>query len=188
MKTLPTLACVLLFLSCTPPSQRSETTDSLTTTTTTSDTVTLAPSEECVFDDDYQGLTEAWLAELKITDFVWRDDLKQAHIARGQDTVVVAKGGCVHFNVLVEYKFTNDNHAPADSAYFIAKALELATEFDLENYRETIRRGYFKKTRDGESVLYEIDDDDLEDNQYYNGIEITTEGKGRRISMSLYMN
>jgi hypothetical protein len=89
---------------------------------------------DCIFNDDYKGLTFDWLAEVGKRDFVWRKDLHQALIAAGHDTIYVSKGGCEHFVFLVELRLGEDHHTIADSTFWISTALSLASEFGLEHY------------------------------------------------------
>src|SRR5882672_7345454 len=87
-----------LLISCTQQNKKTETADKDSTANTNSE------EDDCVFNNDYKGLTSDWLMELKIKDFIWRDDLKQALVPTGQDTVFVSKGGCSHSGLLVELK------------------------------------------------------------------------------------
>jgi hypothetical protein len=93
---------VLLYLSigllicCAPQNKITETVDTLSTVQqavnkgSTANTDANPEEGDCVFNDDYKGLTSDWLAELKIKNFIWRDDLKQALVSKGQDTVFMA--------------------------------------------------------------------------------------------------
>lgn len=145
--------------------------------------------EDCVFNNDYKGLTEEWLKELNIHDYTWRPDLYQALILKEKDTVFLSKGGCTHFGFSVEIKLTNDNHPLTDSIFFIQKVLELATEFEMEHYKQTIEEGRIQKAGHGETnIWYEVEDDDPEDNLIYNGIEIIADGQNKKISISQYYN
>ena len=145
--------------------------------------------DDCIFNNDFKGLTTDWLKELKITEFIWRDDLKQALVPKGQDTVFLQQGGCTHSGFVVELKLTNDQHAITDSAYWITKALELSREYQMDHYEKMIREGRIKKAESGQSNLwYEIEDNDIEDNLIFNGIEISQEGPGKRINISQYFN
>jgi hypothetical protein len=145
--------------------------------------------EDCVFNNDYKGLTKDWLTQLKIRDFIWRDDLKQALIPKGQDTVFISKGGCTHLGLLVELKLTNDNHPLTDSVYWVNKALGIAFEYQMDHYDKMIKEGRIRKAESGQKTTwYEIDDNDSEDNLVYNGIEIVENGRTKRVSISQYFN
>lgn len=197
-----TLLCGVfgLLFSCTPQEKSSQTADTVTVTSPTlkrdiSSTKTTSTSnqekdqEDCVFNNDYKGLTTDWLAELRITEFIWREDLKQALVPKGQDTVFLSKGGCTHFGLLVELKLTNDHHDLTDSTYWIDKALALSVEYRMEHYEKMIREGKIKRTENaGSNVWYEIDDDDTEDNMIYNGVEISQEGNSKKVNISEYIN
>jgi hypothetical protein len=90
---------------------------------------------------------------------------------------------------VVELKLTNDQHTIADSAYWITKALELSDEYEMGHYEQMIREGKIKKADSGQTnVWYEIEDNNVEDNLIYNGIEITEDGHGKRINISQYFN
>lgn len=181
-----------LLISCTPGSKTAETTDTLMTTKSVQDKDSRPnsdPEEDCVFNNDYQGLTTNWLNELKIKGFIWRDDLKQALIPKGQDTVFVSKGGCNHSGLLVELKLTNDNHPMTDSTYWMKKALDLSAEYQMDHYERMIKEGKIRKSQSGQTTTwYEVDDNDPEDNLIYNGIEIVLDGRSKRVSISQYFN
>lgn len=127
------LPLFLMLLSCLNPKTNELVTDSINQTTPTNPQASdQEPEQDCVFNNDYKGLTESSLNELKITDYTWDDSLKQALIARGQDTVFHTVGGCTHMNFMVGIKLTQDTHLLTDSAFFIGKALELAIEFKFD--------------------------------------------------------
>lgn len=193
-----------LLISCSQPNKNTETADTLRTTEkvdtikptetakekdTTTNTNSDSDEEDCIFNNDFKGLTTNWLAELNIKDFIWRDDLKKALVLIGQDTVFFSKGGCTHSGLLVELKLTNDSHPITDSTYWINKVLGLSTDYEMNHYSKMIREGKIRKAHSGQkNVWYEIDDDDPEDNLIYNGIEIVQDGRNKRISISQYFN
>jgi hypothetical protein len=190
-----------LSVSCTAQEKSSQTADTLSAKTplgaragintidTTSTTEEESDDDDCVFNNDYKGLTIEWLKELKITEFIWRDDLKQALVPKGQDTVFFSKGGCTHSGLLIELKLANDDHGLTDSTYWIEKALALSVEYQFDHYEQMIRAGKIKKAESGETkIWYEIEDNDVDDNLIYNGIEITQDGKKKRINISQYFN
>lgn len=181
-----------LLISCTPGNKTTETIGTLKTTNNVQDKDSTANSdldEDCVFNNDYQGLTTSWLTELEIKDFIWRDDLKQALIPKGQDTVFISKGGCDHAGLLVELKLTNDNHPITDSTYWVKRALDISVEYQMDHYERIIKEGKLRKSQSGQTTTwYEVDDNDPEDNLIYNGIEITLDGQSKRVSISQYFN
>lgn len=70
-----------LLFSCTQQNKNTETTDTLNRTAepTAGGDTTVRPTtdtdeEDCVFNNDYKGLTTDWLKELKMEAFIWRDD------------------------------------------------------------------------------------------------------------------
>lgn len=144
---------------------------------------------DCVFNSDYKGLTTEWLTKIGKNDFNWRADLNQAFIPLEQDTIYLAKGGCEHFGVVLELRLGDDNHTITDSAFWMNKALSLATEFGLEHYKKMIGERRIRKVENSKNVVwFEIEDDDLDDNLYYNGVEINFERKSKVISISQYYN
>lgn len=183
-----------LQISCTQQNKTTETVDTLQTVQQTVNKDSKANTnpdseDDCVFNNDYKGLTSDWLTELKIKDFIWRDDLKQALILKGQDTVFVSKGGCTHSGLSVEWKLMNDNHSISDSTFWITKALDLAIEYQMDHYEKMIKERKIKKADSGETnVWYIIEDNDSEDNLIYDGIAITQDGPNKRISISQYFN
>lgn len=145
--------------------------------------------DDCIFNNNYKGLTSEWLKELNITEFIWRDDLKHAVVPKGKDTLFFAKGGCTHSGILVELKLANDSHDLADSIYWIDKALTLSAKYRMDHYEKMIRERKIKKANSGEAnVWYEVEDNNAQDNLFFNGIEISQEQTGKRISISQYFN
>ncbi len=144
---------------------------------------------ECVFNNDYEGLTTEWLTELGKTDFVWNEKSNQAEIHSGQNTVLVSKGGCVHFGISVELIINNDSHTIEDSEYWLNKALTLAKEFNFKHYQKMIEKNNVKRVENEKNLIrFEVEDDNLNDNLYYNGVEINLESKSKVISISQYYN
>lgn len=184
-----------LLISCSQSNKNTETADTLKTSKPTvnkdsvDNTTSDSDEEDCVFNNDYKGLTTDWLTELKIKEFTWRDDLKRAIVAKGQDTIFFSKGGCTHSGLSIELKLTNDNHAITDSTYWIKKAFDLSIEYHMDHYEKMMKEGKIRKADSGmTTVWYQIDDDDIEDNLIYNGIEIVENGRDKRISISQYFN
>jgi hypothetical protein len=184
-----------LLISCTQQHNSTQTVDTVQTVQKTINEDRIANinaesgEDDCVFNNDYKGLTSGWLGELKIENFIWRDDLKQALVPNGQDTVFLSRGGCSHSGLSVELKLASDNHSITDSTYWITKALNLATEYQMDYYEQMIKERRIKKAESGPtSVWYEVEDNDLEDNLIYDGIEIIDDGQNKRISISQYFN
>jgi hypothetical protein len=182
-------------ISCTQQIRNIETVDSLKTIKpvvakdSTVNTETKSEEEDCVFNNDYKRLTSEWLAELRIKNFIWKDNIKAALVPKGQDTVFVSRGGCSHSGLSVELKLENDNHLITDSSYWIKKALDLAIEYQMKHYEQMIKENRIRKTENGKTtVWYEIDDDKEADNLEYTGIEISQNGLSKKVSISEYFN
>ena len=145
--------------------------------------------KDCVFNNDYKGLTTEWLTKLGKTDFHWNADSNQAEIYSKQDTIFVSKGGCVHFGISVELRLSEDPHTINDSEYWLNKALTLATDFDFKYYKKMIQEISVNRVENKKNIVwFEIEDDNLADNLYYNGIEINLEMKTKVIRLSQYYN
>jgi hypothetical protein len=182
-------------ISCTQQIKSTATVDTLKTIKpvapkdSTINTETKSEEEDCVFNNDYKGLTTDWLRELKIKNFIWKDEIKAALVPHGQDTVFVSKGGCSHSGLSVELKLSNDNHLITDSSYWIKKALDLAIEYQMKHYEQMIKQNKIRKTENGKTtVWYEIDDNKEADNLEYTGIEISQDGLSKKVSISEYFN
>ena len=186
-----------LIVGCSPEKKATEAPDATTmnqpinTAEKVIDTVGQKHNNEgCVFNDDYKGLTTEWLKELKKSNFIWRPDLNRAVLPMGQDTVFLSKGGCEHFGISVELKLTYSDHPLTDSVYWVSKALGLSNEYQMNYYSQKIKEGKIKRAQTGStnSVWYQVDDDNTEDNLFYTGIEISFDGKAKWISISQYFN
>lgn len=77
-----------LLISCTAQERSRQTADTLMASTpiqardsVVSIEATSSTEEEndddCIFNNDFKGLTTDWLKELKITEFIWRDNLSK---------------------------------------------------------------------------------------------------------------
>lgn len=144
---------------------------------------------DCVFNNDYKSLTTEWLTDLGKTEFIWNKDTNQAEIYSNKDTVFVTKGGCTHFGIIVELRLSNESHTISDSEYWLNKALTLATEFEFNHYKKMITENNLKRVEANKNVVwFEIDDDEIDDNLFYSGIEINMEKKSKVIRLSKYYN
>jgi hypothetical protein len=185
-----------LLISCTQQNKNAATgvnTDTLKVNSITEikidDSTSATEDEDCIFNNDYKQLTTEWLTELKINYFIWRADLNQALIPKGQDTVFLSKGGCYHFGISVELKLTNDFHSLADSALWMNRALKLAIEYQMEHYKQMLEEGRVRMAQDGDKrVTYLVEDEKEPGNLVYDGIEFTQEGENKRIRISQYFN
>jgi hypothetical protein len=145
--------------------------------------------EDCVFDNNFKGLTTKWLSELKITDFIWREDLHGALIPQGQDTVFVSQGGCGHFGISVEIWMRTSTPDITDSTFWISKALELADKYQMNDYSEIIRKGKLRKINMDEiNVWYEVSPENQAGNEIFDGIAVVCEKDFKRLSFGKYFN
>lgn len=144
--------------------------------------------DDCVFNNDFKGLTTEWLAELGRTKYIWREDLAQALIPMGQDTIYVSKGGCNHFGISVELHLNNDNHTLADSVFWVENALKLAQDFKMEEYQRSIEQKKIKRLGDESDIALWFEIIDAEDNYIYEGIIVKIEKNSKIVSISQYLN
>ena len=145
--------------------------------------------DDCVFNNNYKELTTEWLTELGKTNFTWNEKSNQAEIYSDEYEINVSKGGCYHFGKSVKLKISNDSNAIDNFEYWLNKAMTLATEFNFEHYQKMIEQNKVKLVENGENLIwFEIEDDNLDDNLYYSGVEINLEGESKVISISQYYN
>lgn len=141
--------------------------------------------DDCVFNNDFKGLTTEWLAELKITNFIWREDLKSALIPNGVDTTLLSQGGCGHFGTSVELILRTKTAELSDSAYWISKALEIADQYKITDYAELIHKGKLKISNKNEDrVWYEMLSET--NTEVYEGISVILNKDFKRLTMSKY--
>jgi hypothetical protein len=143
---------------------------------------------DCIFDNDYKGLTSKWLEELSISNYIWKDELNGALIPSEKDTIFISKGGCDHFDYLVELRIYDNNDSSSDSLTIISKASEIADRYRMNHYSKMIKEGQLKRIENESSIWYEIPDDNMNDNIFYNGIEYKFDGLTKVISISKYIN
>lgn len=173
----------------TPPNlpQTKEAPDTLqiVTETPAEKDTTAMEDDDCVFNNNFKGLTTEWLAELKITNFIWREDLKSALIPNGIDTTLLSKGGCGHFGISVELILRTKTAELSDSAYWISKALDIADQYKMTDYAELIRKGKLKiSDKDEDRVWYEVLSET--DTEVYEGISVIMNKDFKRLTMSKY--
>ena len=130
--------------------------------------------EDCIFNNDYQGLTTAWLEQLNLDNYSWDAEAKLATIGSVSDTIYASQGGCVHFTILARRRYFNSNHLFQDKAFLISASKELATIFDLKNILVPIQnRAFTFEMEEPDKAWLLIEDDKPEDNLFYEGVEFT---------------
>lgn len=145
--------------------------------------------DDCVFNNDFKGLTTKWLNELKIKDFIWRDDLKGALVPLGEDTVLLSQGGCRLFGITAELRMYRETPDITDSAFWVSKALLLADQFELNDYSDVIKRHQLKLSSINKTqAWYEVYPENTIENEIFDGIVITVEGSVKKISIGKYFN
>jgi hypothetical protein len=189
------LTCTILLTTCsTDKSQQSGTiSDTIRTASSPIDNKSAsdAATEEndtCIFNNDYKKLTMDWVKELNASGFVWHDNLRSAIKIIGQDTITLSQGGCYHFGISAEWSMV-DPHPTADSVYWIEKALQLAKEYEFDDYVRFITdRRIVRQQGTDYSVLYGVVDTTSVTNQVYDGISIEERSQRKILSLSMYVN
>ncbi len=101
----------------------------------------------------------------------------------------VSVGGCVHFTTSVVLQFQNDTHKLEDTAYWVKKVINLSKELRLNHYHKMLKTNRFKIVKPKENVIIlDIADDNINDNLFYQGIEINFEKDKKTISFVKYYN
>lgn len=145
--------------------------------------------EDCVFNNDIYGLTTEWANEAGFSKFIWNDNMSQLKIPFNSDTIVLAKGGCIHFQYYVEIRLYSDTASISNIEHWKSLALELANRFKFDQYSKTLATNEFVRVEGGKDAFWlEIKDDDLEDNILYNGVEVDLEGDYKFLALSTYVN
>ncbi len=186
---------IMVLIGCSANKKTEESTDSLGVISQNSTRIPEThdasdiDDNDCVFNNDFKGLTTEWLSELNIVDFIWREDLHGALIPKGQDTTFLSRGGCHHFGTSVELWIRTKVPDISDSIFWVSKALELTDNYKLDDYSDMIRKGKLDKFHSDEnSVTYEVHPDSQTDNLVYGGINIVSEKGYVRLSISKYFN
>lgn len=148
-----------------------------------------AQADSCAFNNDFKGLTTAWLKELRISDFIWREDLHGALIPHGLDTVFISQGGCNHFGISVDLWMRTPAPDITDSTFWISKALELADKYQMTDYSEIIRKGKVRRVNmDTSNIWYEVFPENQAENEIHDGIAVVVEKDFKRLSFGKYFN
>ncbi len=165
--------------------------DSTTISKVDSDSVKEEESSEgdCVFNNDYFGLTKEWIKELKLEMYEWDSVNYRAIVPDGADTIYFTKGGCGHFGISFEFKLHEDHHPLTDSSYWINKSMMIAKRLNFYFFDKSVAAGQFRMERNREnSIWFDVKDDQLEDNLIYDGIEVTEKRDEKIVSMVVYYN
>jgi|GEM_PF-1010740 len=145
--------------------------------------------EDCVFNNDYKGLTAGWLKELNIQDYEWDSNRNNAIIIDGRDSILVTQGGCYHFGFTVTQKLMNENVSFDSLSYWIDKSILLAEKFEFDNYLKSLKDSTFTiENEELHSIWISVEDDNIDDNLFYSGIELKREDNNSKITISQYYN
>lgn len=148
-----------------------------------------SPEDDCVFNNDYFGLTKEWIKELKLEIYEWDTVNYRAIVPDGADTIYFTKGGCGHFGISFEFKLHEDHHPLTDSSYWISKSMLIAKRLNFDFFDKSVADGQFRMERNREnSIWFDVKDDQLEDNLIYDGIEVVEKKDEKIVSMVVYYN
>lgn len=110
---------------------------------------------DCVFNDDYEGLTKDWIKEANTSyQFDWIEEANTA-IAQISPTerIELQKGGCYHSVVSLVYR-TGRNLE--DLEFWLERALALSKEFDLIFYEYLIEGTVGEMERRNNYLIFPI--------------------------------
>lgn len=186
------ISILIITLSC---SEKKTQKENITIKNIKSDTVLktevddeLEDNSDCIFDDNYKKVTEDWLNEAKIKNYVWDSKINKAILIYNGDTLTFYRGGCNHFISSVEIKTDIYPNKELDST-LLRKINDIACKFKFNNYCKKLIEGRFKKIDKGNSSFFlEFEDDDPEDNLISEGIQFLEKDKRTIIEISEYYN
>jgi hypothetical protein len=144
---------------------------------------------DCVFNNDKYGLTTEWAKESGFTNFIWDAGEKQLKIPVNNDTIVLSKGGCNHFEYYAEYRLYADTATVGNVEHWKKIAIELANKFQFEQFSRTLNSTDFVYVNESTNAFWlEIMDEDPTDNLIYNGVEVDLSGEFKYVVLSQYVN
>jgi len=144
--------------------------------------------DDCVFNNNYQELTVEWFTKSGITKFVWDDSLKHAKFLQKEDTVFLTQGGCYHFGYTLEQRIYGDK-SDRNLDHWVKISIELSEKFGFEHYAQSLRtKKYSTPQNTHNSFWLEIQDDNLDDNLFYTGVEVRINKEYKAIRISKYFN
>lgn len=148
-----------------------------------------AHEKGCLFNDDYETLTLAWMQNLGISQAVWDNRIERAKFPVEKDTIVVYQGGCNHFNIYGARRFYQTNLDLNNHSFWISEAKKLAKTLEFKHYYKILSSEKLNPDMDSYNDLYfPIKDDNLEDNLYYTGVEIMDHTYYIQLTLYKYYN
>ncbi|PIB34246.1 hypothetical protein BFP72_01765 [Reichenbachiella sp. 5M10] len=143
----------------------------------------------CIFDDDYYGLTTEWAEQSGLTNYRWDSLDQRLLIPYEGDTLLITKGGCDHFGISVQLRLYQDTTSMTQPNTWVIRSMELAQLLNYVQYTQVLS-GINDPALYEESGVYFIDipDDNTEDNQYYTGIKIESFDEYTALSFGSYIN
>ncbi|MEM7575032.1 MAG: hypothetical protein AAF433_19155 [Bacteroidota bacterium] len=145
--------------------------------------------EDCIFNNDLQSLTTTWLKELAFHNYSWDTTQNLAKISFGKDTIYARKGGCQHFETTVVRKFYQLEIPFEEERFWFEAARELASLFELQEVAEALRSDHLKlKLTNEQEAWLIVDDLDMADNLYFEGVELTRTESYLEVAISQYFD
>lgn len=191
-KTIYFIAMIFITFSCTEKETKAEHVKIVKNKSEkvlkTENEIEVENNSDCVFDDNYKKVTEEWLSELEIKNYIWDSKINKAIFIYEDDTLIISSGGCNHFMNSVEIKTDKYPNKDLDDA-LLKKINNIACKFKFENYCRNLSEGKFKKIDKGNSSLFlEFEDEDPDDNLISEGIQISKKENRKIINISEYYN
>ena len=146
-------------------------------------------AQDCIFNNNYYALTSEWLKELGIGYFEWIEEVNSAKVVWNNDTLYIRQGGCHHFGQSLELRMYR-NDLTLDSLNYLKKVSgDLADDFGFKHYAEALQSGKYEIMSETNTGFWlNIEDDDIADNVFYNGVQVSMKDDMTTLSISKYVN
>lgn len=150
----------------------------------------LQAQEDCIFNNDYKGLTKQWIQKCdSLTPYLWVDSSKSyLRQISDSESLELSQGGCAHYSwdlILVVSQTDNfENHN-----FWLGKALILARKFEMDPFIAPLENNQLKIVyRTQDLIQFMFPYDDVTSTYLSEGV-ILQRKKGKIIlSMNYYIN
>lgn len=143
--------------------------------------------EDCVFNDDYEGLTKDWIERSSTSyEFEWIEEANTALcFMNSKERIELQMGGCIHFNTSLIYR---SDRSIDDREFWLSKALELSQMFDLQLFVEPLEKEKLGEPHwSAEYLIFPIPDEELS-NRITDGIVVKKGAHLNSLILEYYVN
>ena len=145
--------------------------------------------DDCVFNNDYQGLTKDWIEETGTNyKFVWVEELN-SFVARLSNVEIISlsAGGCYSSGRTIKYQNTEiDSFDNID--FWMTMALKLAKEFQMDLFIKPLEeKSWNLKYENERNLIYGIPIDS-DEYRIVEGIILERDEKSHALVLSYYIN